>query len=157
MATVGTPNSWQARLMRSAISPRLAIKTLRKIPLSSIDEKQRLAVFDGGAVFGGNRDDPASAETAHRITHPQRLDECELAVALEQLAFERRRTTQTEDADEVGLDRVDAQRRGLRDRHAVGRRRHSRRCMFAIPCDFEFFVFALYPHADRVRGGEKLG
>ncbi len=34
MATVETPSSWQARLMRSAISPRLAMRTLRNIQRS---------------------------------------------------------------------------------------------------------------------------
>ena len=46
-ATVAMPSSWQARWMRSAISPRLAIRILSNIGASaSLDDDQRLAELD---------------------------------------------------------------------------------------------------------------
>src|SRR5580698_165738 len=50
-ATVRMPSSLQALITRSAISPRLAIRTLRSMgKLDDPDSKQRLAVLDGLAI-----------------------------------------------------------------------------------------------------------
>src|SRR5271155_3862178 len=45
-ATVGMPSSRQARWMRSAISPRLAIRTLRNTRAPLLEDQQDFAVFD---------------------------------------------------------------------------------------------------------------
>src|ERR1700749_4506517 len=47
-ATVGMPSSRQARWMRSAISPRLAIRILLN-NASGLDDHQRLAILHGAA------------------------------------------------------------------------------------------------------------
>src|SRR5262249_26730778 len=49
--TVRMPSSRQARWMRRAISPRLAIRILPNMDQPSADDEQRLAVFDGLTVF----------------------------------------------------------------------------------------------------------
>src|ERR1700678_3318629 len=52
------PSSLQALMMRSAISPRLAIRTLRNMGnLGGPNRKQRLAVLDGLAVVHQALDD----------------------------------------------------------------------------------------------------
>src|SRR4051812_16685163 len=58
-ATVEMPSSRQARITRSAISPRLAISTLRKSGLvtSDFDDKERFAELDGLSVFDENGND----------------------------------------------------------------------------------------------------
>src|SRR5262245_15495680 len=53
-ATVAMPSSLQARSMRSAISPRLAIRILSNMPrkrLTLLDDSERLGIFDGLAVI----------------------------------------------------------------------------------------------------------
>src|SRR3972149_37075 len=54
--TVRMPSSRQARWMRSAISPRLAIRIFSN---TSADEEKRLTVFDRLAVFDQDRLDHA--------------------------------------------------------------------------------------------------
>ena len=46
-ATVAMPISLQARLMRSAISPRLAMRILSNTPRASADHGEGLAELDG--------------------------------------------------------------------------------------------------------------
>src|SRR5580698_2870789 len=73
-ATVAISSSRHARSTRTAISPRLAISTLRKMALSSIEQEQWLAVFDRRSVAGSDRHDSAAAQTMHRISNAERLD-----------------------------------------------------------------------------------
>src|SRR5215213_11711211 len=76
-ATVLIPISWQARWMRNAISPRLAISTFSNIERGrrSLDQHQRGAVFDGLGVFDEDPGDPAAARRADLVHHLHRLDD----------------------------------------------------------------------------------
>src|SRR5262245_33384825 len=58
-ATVAMPSSLHARWMRSAISPRLAIRTLSNISWFLFDDDERLAEFDRLAVLDQDRRDLA--------------------------------------------------------------------------------------------------
>src|SRR5260370_812532 len=67
-ATVLIPISWQARLILSAISPRLAISTFSNIPGNPrscyrrlLDQQQGGAVFDRPAILRENPPDPSGA------------------------------------------------------------------------------------------------
>src|SRR5262245_9834494 len=73
-ATVEMPSSRQARWIRSAISPRLAIRTFSNMA-PSVDDEQRLAVFDGGAVGDQDLCDRAGARAADGVHHLHRLDD----------------------------------------------------------------------------------
>src|SRR5690606_931549 len=59
MATVWMPSSLQARRMRSAISPRLAMRTLENIALALFDDDEGFAVFDRRGVIDQNAGDGA--------------------------------------------------------------------------------------------------
>src|SRR5690349_7658130 len=72
-ATVEMPSSLQARWMRSAISPRLAMRTFSNIP--SGDDEQRLAVFDRRAVADKDLRHRAGARAADLVHHLHRLDD----------------------------------------------------------------------------------
>src|SRR5579862_3747569 len=78
-ATVLIPNSWQARLILSAISPRLAISTFSNIGettrASSLDQHERGAVFYGLAILGENPRDPPGLGRADLVHHLHRLDD----------------------------------------------------------------------------------
>src|SRR5271170_438733 len=77
-ATVLMPISWQARWMRSAISPRLAISTFSNIAEAirrSLDQHQRGAVFDRLAIPGKNPADPPGLRGANLVHHLHRLDD----------------------------------------------------------------------------------
>jgi len=51
-ATVRTPNSWQARMMRTAISPRFAMRTFWNMRLGEgLNQNKRLAVLHRVAVL----------------------------------------------------------------------------------------------------------
>src|SRR5690348_15931148 len=79
-ATVLIPISWQARLMRSAISPRLAISTFSNIVKAirrSLDQHQRSAVFDRLGVLDKNPGQTAGARRANLVHHLHRLDDQE--------------------------------------------------------------------------------
>src|SRR6266568_4186121 len=71
-ATVLIPNSWQARWMRSAISPRLAISTFSNIYRSRL---RRTAVFDRRGILDEDMGDPAAARRADLVHHLHRLDD----------------------------------------------------------------------------------
>src|SRR6185503_13831696 len=81
-ATVLMPSSRQARKMRSAISPRLAIRTLSSI-FSSLarelvfDDEERLAELDRAAVLDEDADDAAGELRLDLIHHLHRLDHAE--------------------------------------------------------------------------------
>src|SRR5579872_3716440 len=71
-ATVGMPSSLHARKMRSAISPRLAIRILSNI---SLDDHQRLAVLDRLAILDQDLNDLAGARSRDLIHRLHRFDD----------------------------------------------------------------------------------
>src|SRR4051812_19190307 len=76
-ATVAMPSSFAARRMRSAISPRLAIRILSNMPGSrcSLDYEEGLAVLDRLAVLDEDRGDGAAARGGDLVERLHRLDE----------------------------------------------------------------------------------
>src|SRR6185437_16574829 len=81
-ATVRMPISRQARWMRNAISPRLAMSTFSNIALYLLQHEQRLAEFDGCAVGDEDLRHPAGARRRNLVHHLHRLDDEErLALA----------------------------------------------------------------------------
>src|SRR4051812_23192833 len=76
-ATVLIPISWQARWMRSAISPRLAISSLLIFtgPASSAEDDERLVELDRLGV--GDEDFPhdAAFRRGDRVHHLHGLDD----------------------------------------------------------------------------------
>src|SRR6266851_5611057 len=100
-ATVLIPISWQARLMRSAISPRLAISTFsnmaagfgRETIRRSLDQHQRRAVFDRLGILDEDAGDPAGAWRANLVHHLHRLDDQQRLALADHLvdAHKRRR------------------------------------------------------------------
>src|ERR1700712_2850938 len=74
-ATVRMPISWQARWMRSAISPRLAMRTFPIVIPSSLDDDARLIVFDGLRVDDEHFADGAGARRLNLVHHLHRLDD----------------------------------------------------------------------------------
>src|SRR5271170_985000 len=95
-ATVGMPSSLHARRMRSAISPRLAIRILSNI---SLDDHQRFAVLHRLAILDQNLDDRAGTwrgnliHRFHRFDDDQRLAGLYLATDVNEWSRARRRTT----------------------------------------------------------------
>src|SRR6516225_2255161 len=71
-ATEETPSSLHARRMRSAISPRFAIRILSNI--ASFDDHQRLAEFDRLSVFDENLDDGPCARRRNLVHGLHRFD-----------------------------------------------------------------------------------
>src|SRR3984957_19123956 len=90
-ATVGMPSSLQARRMRSAISPRLAIRifsNMARAPRAarSLDDHQRFAEFHRLGVLEQNlhhRARPRSGNLVHRL---HRLDDEERVARLDDAA-----------------------------------------------------------------------
>src|SRR5438094_5386630 len=77
-ATVLIPSSWQARLMRSAISPRLAISTFSNMAdrgCRSLDQHQGRAVFDRLGIIDEDPGQPPGARRANLVHHLHRLDD----------------------------------------------------------------------------------
>src|SRR3990172_6292071 len=72
--TVRMPSSRQARWMRSAISPRLAIRIFSN---TSADEEKRLTVFDRLAVFDQDRLDHARGVGLDLVHQFHRLDDAD--------------------------------------------------------------------------------
>src|SRR4249919_2225616 len=99
-ATVRIPSAWQARRMRSAISPRLAMTTLSSIGVASADHEERFVEFDRLTAFHEDLQHGARDIGFDRVEHLHRLDDAEGFAGLDGLA----------DADEGGLVR---RRRGV--------------------------------------------
>src|SRR5580704_10578661 len=75
-ATVKMPISWQARWMRSAISPRLAMRIFwNKASMGLFDDHHRLAVLMRLAVGHQDLRDRATLVRLHRVHHHHRLDD----------------------------------------------------------------------------------
>src|SRR5512144_2288755 len=77
-ATVAMPSSLQARSMRSAISPRLAIRILsnmRKERLALLDDGERLGIFDGLAVIDEDREHGAGMRSRDMVHGLHGLDD----------------------------------------------------------------------------------
>src|SRR3954465_10639246 len=74
-ATVEMPSSLQARRMRSAISPRLAIRTFWNMPVLLFDDDERFAIFDRLAVFNQDAGDRARAMCRDLVHGLHRLDD----------------------------------------------------------------------------------
>src|SRR3954466_9489221 len=79
-ATVAMPSSLAARRMRSAISPRFAMRILSNIRL--LDHQERLAVFDRRAVFDKDRGDGARPRRDDFVEGLHGLDEEDLVAGL---------------------------------------------------------------------------
>src|SRR5437868_1150466 len=73
-ATVSRPSSLHARMMRSAISPRLATRTLRNI---SGQLEQGLTVLDRGAILDEDPHDRAGRVGLDLVHELHRLDDAE--------------------------------------------------------------------------------
>src|SRR3954471_14861782 len=107
-ATVEIPSSRQARITRSAISPRLAIRTLRKsggsalatgrlaalgisvtrsVCTSHLDEEKRLAELHGLPVFDQDGDDLARELGLDLVHQLHRFDDAKNVPFLDRLAF----------------------------------------------------------------------
>src|ERR1700754_2897531 len=74
-ATVLMPISWQARWMRSAISPRLAIRTFWMFTAILLDDNERLVVLDRLRVLDEDVADGAGPGRGDRVHHLHRLDD----------------------------------------------------------------------------------
>src|ERR671933_2219324 len=72
-ATVWMPSSLQARSTRKAISPRLAIRIFSNI--GSLDDDERLAVFDRLAVLEQDRRNGAGARSRNGVHRLHGLDD----------------------------------------------------------------------------------
>src|SRR5579885_1982296 len=115
IATVCTPSSRQARLMRSAISPRLAINTFLNIAVhasAAIDLEEYLAVLYGLTLFAANRRNAACSQRTNRVSDTQCLYVRELAIAVQLFAFLYRRPREVQDADEIRFDAIEFGRNG---------------------------------------------
>src|ERR1051326_2179750 len=87
-ATVLMPISWQARWMRSAISPRLAMRTFSMaiIGCRSFDDRQRLLIFDGLAILDKDLLHDAGFGAGNRVHHLHRLDDHQGVALVDALA-----------------------------------------------------------------------
>src|SRR5690606_28287350 len=112
-ATVRMPSAWQARRMRSAISPRLAMTTLSSMAAGSADHEQWLVELDRLAALGHYLEHRARDVGLDRVEHLHRLDDAEGVAGLDRLA----------DGDE---------RRLVRRRRSVERTDHRRAHDFAV-------------------------
>src|SRR5580700_3707690 len=125
-ATVGMPSSLQARSTRSAISPRLAMRILSNIE-PSLDDQQRLAIFDRLAVSDQNLNHRAGARRRdlihclHCFDDEQRLADLHLAADLDEGTRARRRA-EIDGADHRRDDSAGMLRRVERRRGRRGRR-----------------------------------
>src|SRR5690554_5719737 len=79
-ATVRMPMAWQARRMRSAISPRLAIRIFLNggmLRSALADYEQRLVKFDRLTVFDQHRDHFTSKLRLNLIEHLHGFDQAQ--------------------------------------------------------------------------------
>src|SRR5688500_16803120 len=95
-ATVRMPSAWQARRMRNAISPRLAMTTLSSIVATSADHEQGFVELDRLPAFDKHLEHGAGDVGFDRVEHLHRLDDAEGLAGLDRLA----------DADERRLVRA---------------------------------------------------
>src|ERR1700680_811224 len=86
-ATVAIPSSLHARRMRSAISPRLAIRILSNISPLSFDDQERLTVFHRLRVLDQNALDAGGALRRNRVHGLQRCTLKERLALAHLLAF----------------------------------------------------------------------
>src|SRR3954447_7017572 len=84
-ATVAMPSSLAARRIRSAISPRLAMRILSNIRL--LDHQKRLTVFNRRAVFDKDRRDRARTRRDDFVEGLHGLDEEHLLAGLHFRAY----------------------------------------------------------------------
>src|SRR6267142_3446807 len=84
-ATVLMPSSRQARRIRSAISPRLAMTSF-SIMGGLFDDEQRLAELDRIAVLGHDRGDAAGLVGFDLVHHLHRLDDAQHLAFLDFIA-----------------------------------------------------------------------
>src|SRR5579859_6093283 len=91
-ATVEIPMSWQARWMRSAISPRLAMRIFwNKVARGLFDDHQRLAVFDRLTVRYQNLRQGSALRRLDRVHHLHRLNDQQRVADLHRAADRRER------------------------------------------------------------------
>src|ERR1700722_20021198 len=76
-ATVLMPSSRQARRIRSAISPRLAITTFSSMAERLLDDEQRLAELNGVAVARHDGSDPPRLVRFDLIHHLHCFDDAQ--------------------------------------------------------------------------------
>src|SRR4051812_42006689 len=117
-ATVLMPISWQARWMRSAISPRLAMRTFLIIP-SSLDDDERLVVFDGLGVDDEHLAHRTGAGRLDLVHHLHCLDDQQCVAFLDRVAgaderLRARLAGEIDGADHRRLDRPGVAGRGDR-------------------------------------------
>src|SRR6185503_15005474 len=74
-ATVRMPISWQARWIRNAISPRLAISSLWMFTTASADDDERLIELDRLAVADKQLLDDPALRRGDRVHHLHRFDD----------------------------------------------------------------------------------
>src|ERR1700693_5430913 len=77
MATVEIPISLHARWMRSAISPRLAMRIFSNTELPLLDDDERLAELDRLGVVDQDRQHDAVSRRRDRVHRLHRLDDQE--------------------------------------------------------------------------------
>src|SRR3970040_192349 len=84
--TVLMPSSRHARKILSAISPRLAIKTLSSIANLGVYDEEQLAVLDGTAVLGEDAHDSTADVGVDLIHHLHRFDDAERVSGIDDCA-----------------------------------------------------------------------
>src|SRR5690606_25270404 len=84
-ATVLMPRAWQARRMRSAISPRLAMTIFSSMGRSSADDEHGLVEFDRLAVFDQDRPHRARDVGLDRVEHLHGFDDAQRVAGLDLL------------------------------------------------------------------------
>src|SRR5690606_22595354 len=82
-ATVAMPSSLQARRMRRAISPRLAMRILSNMPTALLDDEERLAILHRLPVLHQDRRDRAGARRQDVVEGLHGLDEKQLVADLD--------------------------------------------------------------------------
>src|SRR5688500_4383116 len=85
-ATVLMPRLWQARRMRSAISPRLAMTIFSSMGAALADDEHGLVEFDRLAVLDQDGADDARDVGFDRVEHLHRLDDAQGLAGLDRLA-----------------------------------------------------------------------
>src|SRR3989304_5783796 len=126
-AAGSTPGLWHARMTRTAISPRLAIKTRVTLMDGSrsggFDQKERLAMLDELAVLHDRFDDHAFDAGAHTVENLHDLDEADGGIFSDRIA----------DSDEGRRARFRGDVKGAEQRRA-GRRPAVRNTHGPGPC-----------------------